>query len=44
MIFFFLTMSHFLFIILIMFIYGIKPIFSIEGHLWVGVEDFFPPI
>ena len=41
---FFLTMSCFLFIILIMFIYGIKPIFSVEGHLWVGVEDFFLPI
>ena len=33
-----------LFIILIIFIYGIKPIFSVEGNLWVGVEDFFLPI
>lgn len=37
-------MSHFLFIILIMLIYGMKPIFSLEGHLWAGVEDFSPPI
>lgn len=21
-----------------------KPIFSVEGHLWAGEEDFSPPI
>lgn len=41
---FFLTVSYFLFIILTMFIYGIKHILSVEAHLWIGVEEFFPPI